>query len=154
METMYSTAMGNPIVSPATGHITEVAYSSAFTIEAGTLMNVNNPNPLLLLTHQLNNTSVVVVQGDPKGGWNLVSWDGVPVGPANLPTKLFVDFRNLIVPPQVAVWNAVTGLLSGDPTTFAVAVATANFPFAVAEDIIDSLTHPSLSDLTGLPVPV
>lgn len=163
MQTMYNTAMANPVVSPATGHITEVAYSSAFTIEAGTLMNVNNPNPLLLLTHQLNNTSVVVVQGDPEGGWNLVSWDGVPVGPANLPTKLFVDFRNLIVPPQVAVWNAFAGLLSGDPTTFAIAVrdgleavgtATANFPMAVAEDFIDFLTHPSLSGLTGLPVPV
>jgi len=163
MQTMYNTAMANPIVSPVTGHITDVAYSSAFTIEVGTLMNVNNPNPLLLLTHQLNNTSVVVVQGDPQGGWNLVSWDGVPVGPANLPTKLFVDVRNLIVPPQVAVWNAVGGLLSGDPTTFAIALrdgiesvgtATANFPLAVAEDFIDSLTHPSVSGLTGLPVPV
>ena len=163
VQTMYNTAMGNPVVSPVTGHITEAAYSSAFTIEVGTLMNVNNPNPLLLLTHQLNNTSVVVMQGDPKGGWNLVSWDGVPVGPANLPTKLFVDFRNLIVPPQVAAWNAFAGLLSGDPTTFAIAVrdglegvgtATANFPLAVAEDFIDSLMHPSLSDLTGLPVPV
>ncbi len=163
VQTMYNTAMGNPIVSPATGHITDVAYSSAFTIEVGTLMNVNNPNPLLLLTHQLNNTSVVVVQGDPKGGWNLVSWDGVPVGPANLPTKLFVDFRNLIVPPQVAAWNAWEGLISGDPTTFATAVrdgiegvgtATVNFPLAVAEDFVDSLSHPSLSDLTGLPIPV
>ncbi|MDP7731927.1 PE domain-containing protein [Mycobacterium sp. TY813] len=163
VQAMYNTAMGNPIVSPVTGHITDVAYPSAFTIEVGTLMNVNNPNPLLLLTHQLNNTSVVVMQGDPKGGWNLVSWDGVPVGPANLPTKLFVDFRNLIVPPQVAAWNAFEGLLSGDPTTFAIAVrdglegvgtATANFPLAVVEDLIDSLTHPSLSGLTGLPVPV
>ncbi|MBX9641764.1 MAG: phosphoglycerate mutase family protein, partial [Mycobacteriaceae bacterium] len=163
VQTMYDTAMANPVVSPVTGHITEAAYSSAFTIEAGTLMNVNNPNPLLLLTHQLNNTSVVVVQGDPQGGWTMVSWDGVPVGPANLPTKLFVDFRNLIVPPQVAVWNAFTSLLSGDPTTFAIAVrdgiegvgaATANFPLAVVEDVIDSLTHPSLSGLTGLPVPV
>ncbi|WP_205874926.1 PE domain-containing protein [Mycobacterium camsae] len=162
VETIYNTSLGNPVLA-ANGNITAAAYSSAFTIEAGTLMNVNNPNPLLLLTNQLNNTSVVVVQGDPKGGWNLVSWDGVPVGPANLPTKLFVDFRNLIVPPQIAVWNAVTGLLSGDPTTFAIAVrdglegvgtATANFPLAVAEDLVESLTHPSLSGLTGLPVPV
>ncbi|MHA7650362.1 PE domain-containing protein [Mycobacterium sp. ML4] len=163
MQTMYNTAVGNPIVSPSTGHITDVAYSSAFTIEAGTLMNVNNPNPLLMLTHPLNNTSVVVVRGDPTGGWNLVSWDGVPVGPANLPTKLFVDFRNLIVAPQVGVWSAWEGLLSGDPTTFAIAVrdgvervgtATLNFPLAVAEDFIDSLTQPSLSDLTGLSVPI
>lgn len=161
MQTMYNTAMGNPVVSPTTGHITDVAYSSAFTIEVGTLMNVNNPNPLLFFTHQLNNTSVVVVQGDPKGGWNLVSWDGVPVGPANLPTKLFVDVRNLIVPPQVAVWNAWEGLLSGDPTTFVSAVrdgieqvgtATVDFPAAVVEDLIDSLSHPSIGELTGLPV--
>ena len=67
------------------------------------------------------------------------------------------------MPPPVAAWNAFAGLLSGDPTTFAIAVrdglegvgtATANFPLAVAEDFIDSLMHPSLSDLTGLPVPV
>ncbi|PJE00403.1 MAG: hypothetical protein CK428_32540, partial [Mycobacterium sp.] len=35
-----------------------------------------------------------------------------------------------------------------------VGTATANFPMAVAEDFIDFLTHPSLSGLTGLPVPV
>lgn len=159
VDTIYGASLANPVVA-ANGNITSVAYSSAFTIEAGALMNVNNPNPLLLLTHQLNNTSVVVMEGDPKGGWNLVSWDGIPVGPANLPTKLFVDVRNLIVPPQVAVWNAWEGLLSGDPTTFVGAVrdgfeqvgaASIHFPVAVLEDVFESLSNPSFSGLTGLP---
>ncbi len=41
---------------------TSVAYSSAFTIGVGTMMNVDNPHPLLLLTHPVPNTGAVVVQ--------------------------------------------------------------------------------------------
>ncbi|OBK24303.1 hypothetical protein A5634_02910 [Mycobacterium asiaticum] len=164
VNTIYGAATGHPVpIVAGDGNITAVAYSSAFTIEVGTLMNVNNPNPFLLLTHQLNNTSVVVVEGDPKGGWNLVSWDGVPVGPASLPTKLFVDVRNLIVPPQLAIWNMWEGLLSGDPTTFvstvrdgieSVGTAAINFPGAVAEDVIDTLSNPTFYNVTGFPEPV
>ena len=32
----------------------------------------------------------VVVQGDPQDGWTMVSWDGMPVPAASLPTELFV----------------------------------------------------------------
>ena len=108
LHTMYGTAMTNPVVG-ADGNITDVAYSSALTIEVGTLMNVNNPNPLLMLTHSLPNTGTVVVQGNPQDGWTLVSWDGVPVPPASLGTKLFVDVRDLITAPQFATYVKVEG---------------------------------------------
>lgn len=95
VQTIYDASLANPVVA-ADGNITSVAYSSAFTIGVGTMMNVDNPHPLLLLTHPVPNTGAVVVQGNPEGGWTLVSWDGIPVGPASLPTALFVDVRELI----------------------------------------------------------
>jgi broad specificity phosphatase PhoE len=149
LQTMYGTALSNPVVA-ANGNITEVAYSSAFTIEVGTLMNVNNPNPLLMLTHPLNNTSVVVVRGDPQGGWTMVSWDGIPVPPASLPTQLFVDVRNLITAPQFAAGDIWGSLFTGDPTTFVstvrdgieeVGTATVHFPVAVTQDLVDAVPN-------------
>ncbi|SON60583.1 PE-PGRS family protein PE_PGRS11 [Mycobacterium simulans] len=146
LQTIYGTAMTNPVVG-ADGKITGVAYSSAFTIEVGTLMNVNNPDPLLL-AHTLPNTGTVVVEGNPHDGWTLVSWDGRPVPPASLPTALFVDVRNLITAPQYATWNIFESLFTGDPTAVAIAIrdgiervgtATVNFPFAVAEDVAHAL---------------
>jgi len=142
LQTIYSNALANPVPSN-----TSVAYSSAFTIEVGTLMNVNNPNPLLMLTHSLPNTGVVVVQGNPHDGWTMVSWDGVPIPPANLPTQLLVDVRNVITPPQFAAFNIGASLLTGDPATIVNAIrtgayevgsATFNFPFAVAQDLVNA----------------
>jgi PE family/Histidine phosphatase superfamily (branch 1) len=163
MQTMYGTAITNPVVNPANGQITDVAFSSEFAIEVGTLMNVNNPNPLLMLTHPLPNTGVVVVQGSPQGGWTMTSWDGIPVGPPTLPTKLFVDVRNLITAPQFAAWNSWAALGTGDPTTIVnaaqngvdeVAGATLHFPIAVARDVVHAVTHTSVgglsTELTGL----
>lgn len=143
LQTIYGNAMANPVLA-ADGTNTSVAYSSAFTIGVGTMMNVNNPDPLLLLTHPLGNTGTVVVQGDPQGGWTLVSWDGIPVGPANLPTQLFVDVRDLITAPQYAAWDIGEALHTGDPATIVNAIrggvdqigtATANFPLAVIQDL-------------------
>jgi hypothetical protein len=157
MQTMYGTAIANPVVNPGNGQITDVAYSSEFAIEVGTLMNVNNPNPLLMLTHPLPNTGVVVVQGSPQGGWTMTSWDGIPVGPATLPTKLFVDVRDLITAPQFAAWNSWAALGTGDPTTIVntvqnsvdeVAAATVHFPVAVTRDLIHAVTNTSVSGLT------
>lgn len=147
MQTMYSAAMANPVVSPD-GNITTVAYSSALAIEVGTLMNVNNPDPLLMLTHTLPNTGVVVVQGDPQGGWTMVSWDGEPVPPASLGTKLFVDVRDLVTAPQFAGFDIGQALRTGDPATIVNAIhdganevgaAVVEFPHAVAEDLLDAV---------------
>jgi hypothetical protein len=156
LQTMYATAMANP-VHAANGQITDVAYSSQFAIEVGTMMNVKNPDLLLLLTHPLNNTGTVVVQGDPQDGWTLVNWDGTPVPPASLPTKLFVDVRDLITAPQFAVYNGWEALLTGDPTTIANAAldgagqagaAPVRFPFAVTRDLVEAVAGTSLSGLS------
>ena len=147
LQTMYATALANPVVA-ANGHITDVAFSSELAIEVGTLMNVNNPDPLLLFTHPLPNTGVVVVQGNPQSGWTMVSWDGTPVPPANLPTQLFVDVRNLITPPQFAAWDIGAALFTGDPATIVnavrdganeVATATVRFPFAVSQSLVNAV---------------
>ncbi|MCV7379880.1 PE domain-containing protein [Mycobacterium alsense] len=163
LQAMYANALANPMVVAANGKVTEVAFSSAFAIETGTLMNVNNPNPLLMLTHSLPNTGVVQVQGNPTDGWTLVSWDGVPVGPATLPTKLFVDARDLITAPQFAAFNVGQSLFTADPTTILNAVrgginevgaASFNFPYAVTRDVMDAVAGTSLgglqTELTGL----
>ncbi len=154
--------MAHPVVA-GNGQITDVAFSSEFAIEVGTLLNINNPDPLLMLTHPLPNTGSVVVQGSPQGGWTLVSWDGIPVPPASLPTKLFVDVRDLITAPQFAVYDSLAALGTGDPTTIVnavsdgvdeVAIATLHFPLAVTRDLVDAVTNTSVSglstELTGL----
>jgi hypothetical protein len=146
LETMYNTALANPVVA-ANGQITDVAYSSELATEVGTLMSANNPEPILMLTHPLSNTGVVVVDGSPQGGWTMESWDGTPVPPASLPTSLFVDVRNLIAAPQFASYDLWEALLTGNPATIVNAVrygvvqvgtATIDFPFAVAQSLIDA----------------
>ena len=143
LETIYNTAVANPVVA-ADGNVTAVAFSSAGTISAGVLANVDNPNPLLAVTNSLPNTGVVVVEGSPQSGWTLVNWDGIAIGPANLPTSLLVDVRDLITAPQYAAYDIGLSLFSGDPATIVDAIrngvvqvgsAVIEFPFAVAEDI-------------------
>jgi hypothetical protein len=147
MQTMYSTALANPVVG-ANGHITDVSFSSALAIETGTLMTVNNPDPLLMLTHSLPNTGVVVLQGSPQTGWTMESWDGMPVPKASLPTQLFVDVRDLITAPQFAAGDITGALFTGDPATIVNSVrdgvnevvgATVRFPFAVTQTLVDAL---------------
>lgn len=80
LQMMYGDALANPVRS-AGGRITEVAFSSEFTIGVGTMMTVKNPDPLLLLFDPLPNAGVVEIQGNPRDGWRLVSWNGKPVWP-------------------------------------------------------------------------
>ena len=163
LQAMYANAMANPTVLAANGKVTEVAFSSAFAIETGTLMNVNNPNPLLMLTHSLPNAGVVQVQGNPTDGWALVSWDGVPVGPATLPTKLFVDARNLVMAPQFAAFDVGASFVTGDPAAIVNAVrgginevgaAAFTFPYNVTRDLMDAVAGTSIgglqTELSGL----
>ena len=82
-----------------------VAFSHGATIMFWTMMNVDNPDLTLLLTHQLDNTETVVVEKNDDGTWTLKSWGGEEVGPADLPTQLFVNARDLIVAPQTALYN-------------------------------------------------
>ena len=122
-------------------------------------MTVNNPDPLLMLTHPLANTGMVVMQGDPQSGWTLVSWDGVPVPPASLPTELFVDVRNVMMAPQFAAFDVVQALPTGDPATIVDAIgnganqigaAVTQFPVAVTQDMVDAVGVPGLGGVSSL----
>lgn len=90
----------------ATGDTNPVAFSHGATIMAWTLMNVDNPDLLLALTHPLGNTAVVEVAGNPEDGWKLQNWDGVAVAPdPGLLTTLFVAVREFLVAPQAALYD-------------------------------------------------
>lgn len=126
-----------------------VVFSHAATIMFWTMMNVDNPDLGLMLFNRLHNTDVVVVEGSAEEGWTLKSWAGREVGPAGLPTKLLVNFRDLVVTPQTAAYNVVRAFHSGDIGTIAKALrdgvgdvlrAPVEFVAAVARDVADAVT--------------
>lgn len=130
------------------GSDTPLVFDHGATIMFWTLMNVDNPDITLALTHPLNNTDVVVVDSNGQGGWTLKSWAGVDVGPATLPTQLFVNFRDLIVAPQTALYNLREPILNLDgPAIVAgvqqgvsdVVAATGTFVVKSAQDIAAAL---------------
>jgi hypothetical protein len=83
-----------------------VVFSHGATIMFWTMMNVDNPELGLILSHPVDNTSGVVVTGNPEDGWTLENWDGVEVSAdPSLPTKLFVDGRNVVTAPQTAAFR-------------------------------------------------
>jgi hypothetical protein len=101
-------------------------------------------------------TRQVVIQGDPQDGWTLVSWDGTPIGPANLLTELFVDLRDLITAPQMASYDIWQALLTLDPTTISqafetgldqVGAAITQFPVSVIDDIVDAVGSGNLTSI-------
>ena len=91
-----------------------VVFSHGATIMMWTLMNVNNPDLMLLLNNRLDNTDVVVVEKDAAGEWELKRWGDQEVGPANYPTKMFVNTRDLAVAPQTALYNMRQPVLALD----------------------------------------
>lgn len=91
-----------------------VVFSHGATIMMWTLMNVNNPDLMLLLNNRLDNTDVVVVEKDAAGEWELKRWGDKEVGPANYPTKMFVNTRDLAVAPQTALYNMRQPVLALD----------------------------------------
>ncbi|MEB3050197.1 histidine phosphatase family protein [Mycolicibacter sp. MYC123] len=171
VNTMYTAAMANPVVSD-NGDITAVAFNNEADIAAWVALNVKNPDislllPLTLQTMFANddgspllpNTGVVQIEGNPTDGWTLVSWNGVavPEDPGLL-TKLIMDVRDLITTPQVAGWNLYQALLGGDPTAIDDALQTGlqdiastflGFPQAVFTDITDALSNLGAGDETG-----
>ena len=164
IDTMYTDPIANPVVSD-NGDITAVGFNSEASIFVWTMMNVKNPDlsffiPRIIESHLipngfsdyfLPNTGVVQIEGSPTDGWTLVSWDGQPV-PQNpgLPTELFVDTRNLVLPIDLALWNIWEAVLGGNPATIGDALvdgaqtaftATVDFPVAVADDVVAALQN-------------
>jgi broad specificity phosphatase PhoE len=129
------------------GNTNAVAFSHGATIMFWTMMNVDNPDLGLLLSHQLDNTGVVVVKGNPQDGWTLVSWDGVAVDQnPSFATKTFVHVRDLVTTPQAAAYAVQQAIATGDLATVArafvkgvvdVALAPLKFGAAVAADVLD-----------------
>lgn len=114
-----------------------VVFSHGATIMFWTLMNVDNPDITLLLNHQLDNTETVVVEKNDDGSWTLKSWGGEEVGPADLPTQLFVNTRDLIVAPQTALYNFSqnAGVETGVKGVEDVAKATVKFGTDTVTDL-------------------
>ena len=118
----------------------------------GSLMNVDNPDLGLLLSHPLGNTGVVVITGNPEDGWTLENWDGIAVSAQpSLLTKLFVDVRDVVTAPQTALYRVGQALASGDVAALAravrsgivdVAVKVVGFVPKVVSDIVGSLRTP------------
>jgi hypothetical protein len=144
LETMYSSTVN---ISP--GPITDVAFSSQFTMQLGTQMTVRNPDPLLMITHQLPNVGEVVIQGNPQDGWTLVSWDGVSVQPHSLPLLLVGTTRDLVMAPQFALDSILRSFGTGDPRAITSAIgtgvgdvvtATLNYPIGVVWDVVEALS--------------
>ena len=107
----------------ANGDTKPVIFSHGATIMVWTMMNVDNPDVMLMLTHPLGNTAVVVVTGNPDDGWMLQSWDGVAVSQnPSLAGKLFVNTRSLIVAPQTAIYDVVQAIKTGDVSKVVAAV--------------------------------
>ncbi|WP_441963887.1 histidine phosphatase family protein [Mycolicibacterium houstonense] len=96
------------------GETDAAVFSHGATIMMWTMMNVDNPNLLLFAQHPLNNTETVVVEKNEDGSWTLKEWAGQQVGPANYPTQMFVNVRDLIVAPQKAIYNMRIPVLSLD----------------------------------------
>lgn len=90
----------------ANGGSDPVIFSHGATIMIWTMMNVDNPDIGLLLSHPLGNAEQVVITGNQEDGWTLVSYAGIAVNPnPGLATQLFVNFRDLVVAPQTAIYN-------------------------------------------------
>ena len=151
----------------ASGDLNPVVFAHGATIQAWTLMNVSNP----VITGPLENTGIVVVNGNPEDGWTLQSWNGEEVSPTpNLLTKLFLDFRELIVTPQRSIYNIVQSLpydsWFADGTSLAtvaaavwdgvVAIVTAPITFvtSVVRDIGQAIFPPAAPATSPAPSPV
>jgi broad specificity phosphatase PhoE len=127
-----------------------VAFSHGMAIMAWTLMNVKNPDVLLMFTDTLSNTDTVTVTGNPTDGWTLVSWNGKAVSQnPNLLTKLMVNVRDLVATPQMALYNFGQALRTGNIASIANAIrdgvfdtvkAAVNFPINVVKSVVKSIT--------------
>ncbi|MBP2455929.1 histidine phosphatase family protein [Mycolicibacterium lutetiense] len=134
------------------GKIDAAVFSHGATIMMWTMMNVDNPNLMLIVQHPLNNTDTVVVEKNDDGSWTLKEWAGEEVGAANYPTQMFVNVRDLIVAPQKAVYNMRIPVLSLDAQGIVTTGAQGVQDVAQAgvKFVKDSVTD-TVNAITGIP---
>lgn len=95
-----------------------VVFAHGGTIMFWVMMNVDNPDPFLILTRPLDNTDVVVVDGNSEDGWTLTSWAGRAIDPnPSLVTRVFVVVRDVLaaVSGAAAAPPPVTPALTTNP---------------------------------------
>lgn len=146
VQTMYDNTIAGD------GPTTAVASSSGGDIAIWILMNVKNPDIWPILQTVLENggpppnAGQAILEGNPTDGWTMVSWDGIAV-PAtpDLFTGLFVDYRDLVTAPQIALWNIWEAIQGGDQADITAALQT-GFNQVVAafeafpQAVIDTIT--------------
>lgn len=134
------------------GKTDAAVFSHGATIMMWTMMNVDNPNLLLIVQHPLNNTDTVVVEKNDDGSWTLKEWAGEEVGEANYPTQMFVNVRDLIVAPQKAVYDMRLPVLSLDAQAIVTTGAQGLQDVAQAgvKFVTDSVTD-TVNAITGIP---
>jgi|GEM_PF-401935 len=157
IDIMYANS-ANGIIS-SDGHIHEIGFNNDAAITAWTLMNVKNPDLLYFIpafldqltseftgqgtAQLLDYAGIVEFNGNPTEGWTLDSWNGtaIPSFPDPL-TESFVLFRDLIMPPQALVYDFISALFTGNPTTILDTTVTG------IQDVIQSIIA-TPGDLTG-----
>lgn len=70
------------IAAEHTGTVAVVSHGAAIRVWAGG--RARNVDPDFAARHALDNTGVVVVEGDPVSGWTVDTWAGSPIGGARL----------------------------------------------------------------------
>ncbi|OMC30975.1 hypothetical protein A5740_15975 [Mycobacterium sp. GA-1841] len=132
--------------------IDAAVFSHGATIMMWTMMNVDNPNLLLIVQHPLNNTDTVVVEKNADGSWTLKSWAGTEVAEADYATKMLVNVRDLIVAPQKAIYDMRLPVLSLDPETIVNAGAKGleDVGAATVKFVKDSVTD-TVEAIVGIP---
>lgn len=68
----------------ASGAETAVVISHGAAIRCWVAGRATNIGPEFTTSHELNNTGVVVLDGDPERGWTVLTWEGEPVGGAEM----------------------------------------------------------------------
>ncbi len=63
---------------------TAVVFSHGAAIRVWVAGRTINVDPMYSGSHELDNTGMVELDGDPAGGWNLISWHGDPIGGGEL----------------------------------------------------------------------
>ncbi|MDI2021186.1 histidine phosphatase family protein [Paenarthrobacter nicotinovorans] len=64
----------------AAGHQTAVIVSHGAAIRCWAGRRASDIDAVFARTHQLPNTGIVALEGDPASGWRVLHWDQIPVG--------------------------------------------------------------------------
>ncbi|MBW3083900.1 PE-PGRS family protein [Austwickia sp. TVS 96-490-7B] len=68
----------------AAGHRTAVIFSHGAMIRTYAAARADNISFDVVAPHWLSNTGMVVLEGDPRGGWEMTGWCAEPLGGAHL----------------------------------------------------------------------